>query len=149
MPALPSARALPGSRLLAAWLLACLPWVAWRAPQAPGDDAGTQRPPATQFGLPLGDGQALWFHPGLNPPPDQAGVRWSLESGGVRAFGGRTVDVLRYVARDEAGNEVAARGYAQADFVDPSTGEVVGGLGGWGGEGFPDEPPPPTGCEGR
>ena len=98
-----------------------------------------------QFGLPMPDGSFLWMHPGTSAPPDPAKGRFRLESGGQRMFRGRLVDVVRYVPRTEEGESLPARDYGQADFVDPATGEVVGGLDGWGKESFPDEgdrPPP-------
>lgn len=146
----PSCRRLPrhpGVGAVASWT--CLLLLGAFLGHAPADEQGGLRPPASQFGLPLADGSALWHHLGMNPPPDQAGVRWCLEVVGQRSLAGRPVDVLRYVARNEAGEAVAARDYGQADFVDPSTGEVVGGLSGWGNEIYPEEPPLAAACEQR
>jgi hypothetical protein len=111
-------------------------------------DGPERRPPMVSFGLPLPEGGALWRHTGVNPPPEVPGATWSLERQGTRAFGGRTVDVLRYVARDAEGQVVPVPTWDQAEFVDPSTGEVVGGLDGWGHEAFPTEPEGPRPCAG-
>jgi hypothetical protein len=74
---------------------------------------------------------------------------WTLERAGTRTFRGRTVDVLRYVARDAEGRPLERVSWDQADFLDPTTGEVVGGLDGWGHERYPPEPDAPRPCPGR
>jgi hypothetical protein len=107
-----------------------------------------QRPPMVSFGLPLPGGGALWRHSGANPPPDVPGATWHYERQATRTFGGRSVDVLRYVARDAEGQVVAVPSWDQADFVDPSSGEIVGGLDGWGKETYPAEPEGPQPCAG-
>jgi hypothetical protein len=101
------------------------------------------------MGMPLPGGGALWRHPGANPPPDVPGATWHYERQAARAFGGRTVDVMRFVARDADGKVVSVPSWDQADFVDPSTGEVVGGLDGWGHEAYPAEPAENPPCAGR
>jgi hypothetical protein len=61
------------------------------------------------------------------------------------------VDVLGYAAEVDPAVAAGAvpRVYAQADFVDPATGEVVGGLDGWGKEGYPAEGEAPLPCPGK
>jgi hypothetical protein len=123
--------------------------LAARAPARAGDGPATT-PPTGQFGLPVGDGTVLWFHPGASAPPDGPGEAFSYEPGEPRTFAGRPVDVLRYVPRTADGALGTSPGYGQADFVDPATGEVVGGLDGWGREGFPEEASPRAiPCPGR
>lgn len=139
------ARLRAGVRRLTLWSVALLAFLP-SAREAPAEGESGLRPPSVQVGLPVGDGTLLWRHPGADAPPDVAGATWSLEVVGQRTFGGRTVDVLRYVARDPEGRAVGVRTYEQADFVDPATGRVVGGLDGWGREAYPDEPPAPSGC---
>lgn len=101
--------------------------------------------------MPLLDGSHLWLHAGQNAPPATAGWRWRLERDGTRRFEGRDVDVFRYVPEplDAATAGAPPPAYAQADFVDPRTGEVVGGLDGWGHERFPSEAAEPLPCPGR
>jgi hypothetical protein len=101
------------------------------------------------IGLPTPDGVPLWRHGGANRPEDGGGVTWALERAGRRTLRGRVVDVLRYVARDAEGRPVERATWDQADFVDPSTGEVVGGLDGWGHERYASESDEPRPCPGR
>jgi hypothetical protein len=101
------------------------------------------------IGLPTPDGVPLWRHGGANRPDDGGGVTWALERAGRRTLRGRVVDVLRYVARDAEGRPVERATWDQADFIDPSTGEVVGGLDGWGHERYAPESDEPRPCPGR
>jgi hypothetical protein len=106
------------------------------APAAPLD------PPVVVSGLPLPDGTWIGPHPGLVEPPTGDGARWVVAKVGTRVHRGRTVDVYRYVRADAP--DVLSP-YAQADFVDPSTGEVVGGV--WGKDAaWPSETPAPGVC---
>jgi hypothetical protein len=112
-------------------------------------DEPPPRPPVFTSGLPLGGGAELFRHGGVNRPPDAEGVRWGVSRVGRRRFAGRDVDVLGYAAETDPGAGPVPRVYAQADFVDPATGEVVGGLDGWGKEGYADEGEAPLPCPGR
>jgi hypothetical protein len=107
-------------------------------PSAADDRTPAPRPPTVTLGLPTPDGVPLWRHGGAHAPQDGA-VRWTFERAGSRTFRGRTVDVLRYVARDAEGRALERSAWDQADFLDPSTGEVVAGLDGWGQERYPSE----------
>jgi hypothetical protein len=132
-----------------AFAVLLLPLADLGARRAAAGDLPERRPPVVTMGLPLPGGGALWRHAGANPPPAVPGATWRYERASVRTFRGRSVDVMRFVARDADGKVVPVPSWDQADFVDPATGEVVGGLDGWGQEAFPDEPAEAPPCAGR
>ena len=91
-------------------------------------DGPAARPVATS-GILTADGW-VFPHYGLTRPADDGRTPWELRRVGSRVIGGRALDVYRYVRADVAagGTLSTAGGFAEADLVDPLTGERVGGL---------------------
>lgn len=98
----------------------------WRA-RLRADEPAT-RPVATS-GILTADGW-VFPHYGLTRPSDDGRTPWELRRVGSRVIGGRALDVYRYARADvTAGGPLStAGGFAEADLVDPLTGERVGGL---------------------
>jgi hypothetical protein len=135
-------------RALALAVVGSLPLL---GPDGPSSADEPEDSPVHLAGFPMPDGTWIHRHLGLVRPRHDAdpAAPWAVRATGSGVYRGRHVVVYQYArpAGDEPGAALRPA-YAQADFVDPTTGRLVGGAD-RGADAWPTPPRASEPCGGR